>query len=69
MGKRKRQTLEKEIEDMERLYDNCQKQMESLRELIDKVQSAWDDVYTQLDALYKLRRDKKKTRMGPKKES
>lgn len=69
MGKRKRQTLEKEIEDMERLYDNCQEQMESLRELIDKVQSAWDDVYTQLDVLYKLRSDKKKARMGPKMES
>ena len=59
MGKRKREALEKEIEDMERLYDNCEEQMESLRKLIDKVQNAWDSVYVQLDILYKRRKTKR----------
>ena len=59
MGKRKREALEKEIEDMERLYDNCEEQMESLRKLIDKVQNAWNSVYVQLDVLYKRRKTKR----------
>ena len=62
LGKRKRDSLEKDIEDMERLYDNCQEIIQALRQQVDETQKTWNDVFAQLDRLYKRRRARRKAK-------
>ena len=54
MSKRKRSTTQ-QIAALEKMYDECEKEMANIQKAASQLQEAWNDTWQKLNALYKHR--------------
>ena len=69
MSKRKEapRSTQQQIEALEKIYDQCEKEMAEITETVKKLQESWNGTYEQLQILYKLKNESKgakRTRMS-----
>jgi hypothetical protein len=59
MSKRKAATTNEQITSLEKLYDECEREMVNIKKAVAELQEAWNDTYDKLEVLYQLKAEMK----------